>query len=112
MLPQNIFWNLQTMKDHFWTTKMYFGGRTTDFEHLTFLSHCIVHDSTGFNLPVVRFLASHTLLQAKSLMRLIHLEEQEAVGMKPQKSSFALFTAILQASTCHLCAWGPCVGIH
>ena len=28
------------------------------------------------------------------------------------KSFFALFAAILQVSTCHLCAWGPCVGVR
>ena len=25
---------------------------------------------------------------------------------------FTLFTAVSQVSTCHLCAWGPCMGVH
>ena len=30
---------------------------------------------------------------------------------KTRKSSFSLFATTSQVSTCHLCAWGPCIGI-
>ena len=38
-------------------------------------------------------------------------EERKVVRRKTRKSSFALFTAILQVSRCQVCGWGPCVGV-
>ena len=38
------------------------------------------------------------------------LEERKVVRRKTWKSFFALLATILQVSTCHLYAWGPCVG--
>ena len=41
---------------------------------------------------------------------IVRLEEQKVVGRKTRKSSFALFAAISQVSTCHLCALGALHG--
>ena len=38
------------------------------------------------------------------------LEGRKVVRRKTWKSFFALLATILQVSTCHLYAWGPCVG--
>ena len=49
------------------------------------------------------------LLQMRLARLIVCLEERKVVA---RKSSFTLFGAISQVSTCHLCAWGPCVGVH
>ena len=43
--------------------------------------------------------------------KIVPMEERKVEGRKTWKSFFARFTAISQVLTCHLCAWGPCVGV-
>ena len=46
------------------------------------------------------------------LVRLIvRLEERKVDGRKTRKNSFALFAAISQVLTFHLCAWGLAWGV-
>ena len=40
------------------------------------------------------------------------LGRMESCWKENPKEFFALFAVILQVSTCHLCALGPCVGVH
>ena len=39
-------------------------------------------------------------------------KDRKVVGRKTQKSFCAQLAAISQVLTCHLCAWGPRVGVH
>ena len=42
---------------------------------------------------------------------IVRLEERKVVRRKTRNFFFAVFAAISQVSTCHLCAWEPCTGI-
>ena len=72
------------------------------YEYLPFPP--IASYSTGFGFPIVHLSRKPQPSQIRLARLIVHLEERQVVGRKTGKSSFALFAAISQVSTCHLCA--------
>ena len=75
----------------------------TLYKYLPFLP--IVLYSTGFSFLIVCL-----ILQAMPETNCL-LGRMESCW-KTWKSFYALFAAISQVSTCHLCPWGPCMGVR
>ena len=80
------------------------------YEYVPFLY--IASYSTGFGFLVVHLPCKPHPLQMRLVRLIVHFEEWKVVGSKTQRTSFTLFAAISQFSTCHLCAWEWCMGIR
>ena len=71
----------------------------------TLSTHCVIQ-YTAFGFLIVRLSHKPHPSQMRLARLTVHLEERKVVRRKTWKSSFALFAAISQVSTCHLCALG------
>ena len=115
MLPQKRFWNLEAMillLRLFWS--QYYASRRLDnrVSHVwvsTLSTHCVVQHWFRLSDRSLTSQATPFVDEACETSRSLG---RSGSCWKTRKSSFALSTAISQVSTCHLCAWGPCVGGH
>ena len=60
---------------------------------------------TGFCFLIICLSLKPHPSQMKVVRLIVHLEEDS-------EEFFRRVAAISQISTCHLCAWGPCMGVH
>ena len=92
---------------------MLLGGHMTEFQRSKYLPLLpIASYSTGFGFPIIHLSRKPHPSQMRLMWLIIRLQERKVVGRKTRKTSFALFTAISEVSTRHLCAWGSCVDIR
>ena len=100
MLPQKILefrgYEISRFRDQFWVNTMLFRSKTQFHMH---------------NLRTASYTALVSVFRSFASLSCLH-GRTETCWRKTRKSSFALFTAISQVSTRHLCASGPCVGVR